>query len=82
MELAELAEPVAYLELLVSTNCFAYPRGDHTMVFRELRLAKQLDELAKLGDDWNYSAVWSCTKELAKCSEHEFLINFQSDRIL
>jgi hypothetical protein len=78
----ELAELVPHLELLVPTNCFVYPCGDHATVFKELSIIKPLDELTKLGDNWNDSVVRSCIKKLAKCSEHEFLINFQSTQTL
>jgi len=52
------------------------------MVFMELRTIKPLDELAKLGDNWNDLVVRSCIKKLAKCSKHEFLINYGSIQIL
>jgi len=78
----DLAEPVVNLKLLVPTNCFAYPRGDHAMVFREPRPLKPLEELAKRGDNWNDSVVRSCFKQLAERPEHEFLIDFQSNQIL
>ena len=77
----ELAEPVVYLDLLVPTNCFAHPCGDHAPVFRELRPIKPLDELAKFGNNRNDPVIWSCIEKLAKCSEHEFIINCRFPRI-
>jgi len=62
----ELVEPVVNSKLLVPTNCFADPRGDHALVFEERRLVKPLEELAKRGDNWNDSVVRSCVKQLAK----------------
>ena len=78
----ELAKPVEHLELLMTTNCFVYSRGDHTTVFRELSIVKPLNELTKRGDNWNDSVVGSCIKKLAKCSAQKFLINCRSRQSL
>ena len=74
----ELVELVEHLELLVLTNCSLYAGEDHTTVFRDLNLVKPLDELAKFGYDWNDLIIWSSIEKLAKCPEHEFLINCES----
>jgi hypothetical protein len=78
----ELVETVELLELLMHTNRFLYPCGDHTTVFRELSIIKPLEELAKFRDNWGELVGRSCIEELAKCSKHKFLINSWSTQIL
>ena len=79
MELLEAVEP---LELLMHANCFPHPCGDHTTVFKELRIIKPLAKLAKPRDNWNDLVLRDCIEELAKCSEHKFLINCRTAQIL
>ena len=47
---------------------------DHLTVFRELTIIKALYKLTKHRDNWKLVGR-SCIEELAKCSEHKFLIN-------
>jgi len=49
----ELVEAMDLLELLMHTDRFPYSRGDHTTVFREIRIIKPLNKLAKLRDNGN-----------------------------
>ena len=77
----EFVETVELLKLLMPTNRIPYPCGDHATVFRELCIIKPLKKLAELGDNWSELVGWSCIEELAKCSEHKFLINHRSAQI-
>jgi hypothetical protein len=77
----ELVETVELLELLMHTDRFLYPRGDHTTVFRELSVIKPLEKLAKLRNNWSELVGRSCIEEPAKCSKHKFLINSWSTQI-
>ncbi len=56
-------------------SCFLYPGGDYAEMPRKCSLIKPMDELSKLGDNWDDLVVRTCSKELPKCSEHEFLLN-------
>ena len=74
----ELVETVAVLGFLMHTNSFPYPCRDCPTALRELGIIKPLGELANLRDDWNESEGRNCVEELAKCSEHKFLIDCRS----
>ena len=76
MELAKL------IELLLPTKCFLDMCRDRVTVFREISVIKPMDELAKLGDNLNNPREWGRVEKLAKCLEHEFLINCECTQIL
>ena len=78
----ELVEAVGFLKLLMLTNRFPRPCGGHATVFKGLRIIKPLEKLAELRNNWRELVERDCLKELAKCSDHEFLINCRSTQIL
>ena len=78
----KLVETVEVLELLVHSNRFSHPCRDCAMVFREFGIIKPLGKLADLRDDWSELVGWNCIEELAKCSEHKFLIDLGSTQML
>ena len=78
----ELVETVELLEFLMHMDRFPYPCRNHATVLRELSTIKPLEKLAKLRDDRNELIGRSSIEELAKCSEHKFLINRRSAKIL
>ena len=77
----KLVETVEILEFLMHMYCFPYSCRNHAAVLRELSTIKPLEKLAKLRDDWNELIERSSIEELAKCSEHKFLINYRSAQI-
>ena len=69
------------MELVETVNRFPYPCRDRATVLRELGIIKPLGNLANLRDDWNKLVGRNCIEELAKCSEHKFLIHCRSTQI-
>ena len=77
----ELVETVV-LEFLMHMNSFTYPCRDRATVLGELGIIKPLGKFADLGDDWNELEGQNGIEELAKCSEHKFLINCRSTQLM
>jgi len=77
-----LEEIVGLLELIMRTNRIHYPWRDRGTVFRELYIIKPLEKLAKPRDNRGELVGQSCSKGLAKCSEHKYLINYRPAQIL
>ena len=78
----ELVETVEILEFLMHMDRFPYPCRNQATVLRELSTIKPLEKFAKFRDDRSELVEWSSIEKLAKCPEHEFLINCGSTKTL